>query len=185
MAEKVTTEEKEQASKSNKITEWINNHPKAVFWIRFALWSLCACVIPFLFIVYRFQLFQTISKIQIGGWGMIAIIIVAVFAFSIIRYVKMALSAKYSLAVQILNGICKIIIPLVVVMVIIYNIKSNIDLFIQVLGVVIISEMVAIPLNPLPKWAYEQQKNVREEERKETVDYLLDSFFKKKKEQEK
>ena len=41
--------------------------------------------------------------------------------------------------------------------------------------------MVAIPLNPLPKWAYEMQKDVRAEERKETFDYLLDGFFSRKK----
>ena len=55
----------------------------------------------------------------------------------------------------------------------------------QVLGCIILCEIIAIPLNPLPKWAYEAQKNTRIEERKETADYIIDSFFKKKKENDK
>lgn len=154
------------------------------FWARFVLWSLCACILPFVFIVWRFKLFHTISQIQIGGWGVIAIVIVAVFIFTIIRYVRLALSAKYSLIAQCLNGFCKVVLPLLIVLLILWNIKSNIDLFIQVMGCVTICETVAIPINPLPKWAYEKQKNVRVEERKETFDYLLDGFFRRKKENE-
>ena len=45
-------------------------------------------------------------------------------------------------------------------------------------------ETIAIPLNPLPEWAYNAQKEVRVEERKETADYIIDSFFKRKKEEE-
>ena len=169
---------------TEKKENWFEKHPKATFWIRLVSWALFACVLPFVFIVWRFELFRPISKIQIGGWGIIAIVILAVFVFTVIRYIKLALSAKYSLIGQILSGVCKIIVPLLAIMVILYNVKSNIDLFIKVMGVVIVSETIAIPLNPLPKWAYECQKNVKAEERKETVDYLLDSFFKKKKEEE-
>jgi hypothetical protein len=53
----------------------------------------------------------------------------------------------------------------------------------QVLGCVTLCEFIALPLNPLPKWAYEAQKNVRVEERKETADYILDGFFRRKKEE--
>ena len=156
----------EEENKKHNLITWLKEHPKTVFWTRFVFWTLLACVLPFIFIVWRFELFQPISKIQIGGWGIIAIVIVAVFAFAIIRYIRLALSAKYSLISQCLSGFCKIIIPLCVIMVILYNIKSNIDLFLQVMGVVTVCEAVAIPINPLPKWAYECQKEVRDGESK-------------------
>ncbi len=176
------TEKKEDENSKQDLTSWIEKHPKTVFWIRFVLWALCACILPFIFIVWRFELFKTISTMQIGGWGVIAIVIVAIFILTVIKYVKLAFSAKYSLTKQCLNGFVKVVLPFCVILVIVYSMRNNVELMIQVLGCVTVCEAVAIPINPLPKWAYESQKNVREEERKETVDYMLDTFFKKKKE---
>lgn len=182
MAEEVKVEGAEtEEEKKTSFATWLEEHPKAVFWIRFVLWTLCACVFPFMFIVWRFELFQSISKMQIGGWGIIAILIVAVFIFSILKYVKLALSAKYSLVGQILGGFCKVILPLLVILCVLYSVRDNVNAMIQALGCVILCEAVAIPLNPLPKWVYDQQKGVKDEEKKETVDYLLDNFFKRKK----
>ena len=172
VAEPVT----EKKTRFERAMEWSNSHPRTVFWIRFALWTIFACVLPFIFIAWRFQLFQPITQIQIGGWGIIAIVIVAVFALAIIRYIRLALSAKYSFIGQCLTGLCKVILPLVIVWLIVYSVKSNVDLFLQVMGVVIACEAIAIPINPLPKWAYESQKNVRAEERTDTMDYLLSGF---------
>ena len=182
MAEEATKEVKEVKKKS--LGEWIDEHPTAVFWTRFASWALFACVLPFVFIVWRFKLFQSISKIQIGGWGMIAILIVVVFVFSVLKYVRIALNAKHTMVGQILGGVCKVVLPLLAALCILYSVRDNVSLMIQVLGCVTICETIAIPINPLPKWAYEQQKDVRAEERKEATDYLIDKFFNKKKEVE-
>ena len=126
--------------------------------------------------------FYSSSK-EHSGFGVIAIVIVAFFVFAILRYVRIALSAEYSLIGQIINGFCKIIIPLIAALLILNSVKSSVDLMMQALGCVIACEAVAIPLNPLPKWAYERQKDVRAEERKEAFDYLLDGFFKRKKDE--
>ena len=176
-------EEQVVETKTKKISliDFLADHPNATFWTRFVLWTIFSCVLPFVFILWRFDLFKTVSKIQIGGWGIIAIVLVAVFVFTVIRYVKIALNAKYSLLGQVLGGVCKIIIPLLAALFILKGVRDNIDLMIQVLGCVTLCEAVAIPLNPLPKWAYEMQKDVRDGERKETMDYLLDGFFKRKK----
>lgn len=186
MAETDTAIEKEETTtkKKKSVSEWVGEHPKAVFWIRFALWAILACVLPFAFIVWRFDLFQTISKTQIGGWGIIAIVLLAVFVFSVIRYVRMAMSASYSLTTQCLNGFCKVVLPCLALLVIVYCMKNDVELMIQVLGCVTLCEAMAVPVNPLPKWAYDRQKDVRVEERKETMDYLLSEFFKKKGEEE-
>ena len=85
---------------------FIEAHPRIVFWIRFILWSLLSCVLPFIFIAYRFELFRLVSKIQVGGWGIVAIVLVGVFAFTVLRYVRIALNAGYSLFGQFLNGVC-------------------------------------------------------------------------------
>ena len=156
---------------------WLGEHPKSVFWTRFLLWFIFACGLPFAFIIWRFKLYETISSIQLGGWGIVAIIIAAVFALTVIKYVKIALNARYSMLGQCLGGACKILLPLLVFLAILYSIRDNINVMIQVLTIIIISEAIGIPLNPLPKWAYEMQKDVRVEERKETIDYMVDRFL--------
>lgn len=171
-------------AKKKSLGEIIDEHPKTVFWTRFCSWTMFACVLPFLFIVWRFKLFGKISSIQIGGWGIIAILIVAIFIFTVIRYIKLAFKGTYSLLGQILTGVCKVLLPLIAMMAILYGLRNSIDLMLQALGCVIACETIAIPLNPLPKWAHDMQKEVREGERKDTVDYLLTEFFKKKKENE-
>lgn len=176
--EEERVEEETEEEKGN----WFEEHPKTVFWTRFVSWACFACVFPLIFLMWRFKIFQKVAKIHIGGVGLIVIIIIAVFAFTIIKYIKLALKARHTLLGQFLDGFCKIIIPLLTALIILYNVRDDIDALIQALSCVTICEAIAIPLNPLPKWAYEMQKNVKEEERKDTVDYVLDGFFKRKKE---
>ena len=170
-----------EEEKKNALIAWLEEHPKTVFWFRFTLWVLFAGILPFLFIAWRFQFFSKFGQLQLSGFGIIAVIIAFVVILTILKYVKLALSSHYSLIGQILGGFCKVILPLLAFMAILYSIKDTIDSMIKVMGVVIVCEAAAIPLNPLPKWAYEMQKDVRVEERKETMDYLLDGFFKRKK----
>ena len=156
-----TTETKEEPKKLT---------PKQVFAIRMVCWVLCALIIPVAFIIFRYDLFTKISKVQFGGWGMIAIIIIFTFIAVLGKYLKRGFK-KYSLVGQIISGVIKIVLPLVALYFILVNIKDSIDLFLQALAVVIISETIAIPINPMPKWVYEQSKG----EAQDTIDY----FFKK------
>lgn len=169
----------------SSLIAWFQAHPKTTFISRLISWILFAGVGPFLLIAFRFHIFKKVSQISISGWGIIGIIIMAVLVLSIVKYVKIALNAKYTLGGQILGGICKVIIPLLAVYLIAYSIKDNIQAFLDVMGLVIIMEAVAIPLNPLPEWAYNMQKEVRADERKDTMDYLLDGFFSRKKDEDK
>lgn len=187
MAEEVLQENQETETldeeKKKSLIAWLEEHPKTTFWGRFVLWALCACILPFLFIAWRFELFGKVGQMQLSGWGIVGIILVFVFALTVIHYIKLALSAKYSLIAQILSGFCKIIIPLLAVFALLECVKDNVESMIKVMGIVIVCEAAAIPLNPLPKWAYEMQKDVRADERKEAMDYLLDGFFKRKKDE--
>lgn len=164
---------------------WLDAHPKTTFWSRLVLWFVCAAGLPFAFIAWRFDLFKKVSAIQISGWGIIGIVIVAAVIISAIRYVKIAMNAKYTMVGQVLSGFCKVIIPLIALLLILKGLRDNIDIMIQVAGCVTLCEAVAIPINPLPKWAYEMQKDVRAEERKEATDYLLDGFFSRKEKEKK
>lgn len=155
-------------------------HPKTIFISRAIAWFMFAGILPFVFIAYRFSLFHTVSKIQIGGWGIIAILIIGVVAITFLKYLKIAMGIRYSYLGQVVKGFFKVIIPLLIVAVIVYNIRNNIDLFLQALGCVICCETIAIFVNPFPKWIWDLQKNVKETERKEGVDYFLNEWFSRK-----
>ena len=71
-----TTETKEETKK--QLT------PKQIFAIRMVCWVLCSLIIPVAFIIFRYDLFTKISKVQFGGWGMIAVLII--FTFVIVFY---------------------------------------------------------------------------------------------------
>lgn len=135
---------------------------RAKFWIRFALWATFSCVLPVAFIVWRYDLFTEVSSVQFGAWGLVAVAIVAVFAYTIFKYVKRGM-AKWSMTKQVIMGIAKVIIPLLLLYFALDAIKSSIDLFMQALAIAIVSEAAAIPLNPLPKWAYEQSQGATED----------------------
>lgn len=135
---------------------------RSKFWLRFALWATFACILPVGFIVWRYDLFTEVSSIQFGAWGVIAVIIVAAFAYTVFKYVKQGM-AKWSMTKQVIMGIAKVMVPLLLLYFALDAIRDSIDLFMQALAIAIVSEAVAIPLNPMPKWAYEQSKGATED----------------------
>lgn len=128
---------------------------KTIFWTRVVLLVFFGIIFPFAFIAWRFSLFTQVSKISLNGWGIVGIAIL----FLISRFYFKALKGKlpYSMALQIIQGIFTIIVPLIALVGVLYAIRNDIDYFIQALLITIVCECVAIPVNPLPKWAYEQK----------------------------
>lgn len=161
-------------NKNSKIPE------KAYFWIRFALWLIFALIIPFGFICWKFNLFQTTTNTSItfGGWGIIAIIILFFVLRAMINYVKKGL--PYSMTTQCLNGFIKIVLPLGVVILIGYilltTFKDGLTNFLVVSGVILGCEIIAIPLNPFPKWISENQSKLRKQETEEATRSVLKEF---------
>ena len=134
----------------------------SLFWIRFVIYVMFAVAIPVAFLIWRFKLFHTISSISIGGWGVIAILIVAFSFISMLKYIRKGL--PFSFITQCINGIVKIIIPLVAVLLVVNALKNSVNELIQFLVVYIACQVVAIPVNPLPKWVHDNK--LEEEENK-------------------
>lgn len=149
---------------------------KKIFAIRVALFTIFACVLPFIYISLRYELFTKVSKIQIGGWGCIAIVIVLFFTFYVAKMIKKGI--PYSMLTQCLTGFCKVVIPLLMLYVFVYNIKESANLFLNVLLITIVCETIAVPLNPFPKWLEEHKRN----EQDSLADMIIDKFNKNKQE---
>ena len=157
-----------EQEEEKKILE--QNKKKKEFWTRFALYVLFGAIIPFMFLTWRFGLFGKTSKIQIGGWGLLAIIFLGVFFIKTIKVVRMGL--PYSLTTQILEGVVKVLIPLFIAAFAAYYLRNAMTQLFQFLCVTLFCEAIAIVINPLPKWLHEHQLD----EQKNTFKDVLQSL---------
>ena len=173
---------KEEPKKRKTLREWAEEHPKTTFATRAVTWFTFAAILPFLFIAFRYGIFKSTGTIALSGWGIIAVIIFAAVLIGLLNYLRQGM--REGMAKQCIMGFCKIIVPLLMVMVIVEGIKTNIDLFLKALGVTIACELIAIPINPFPAWLEERRKEMNLEEQESVFGALWDKFFAKKKEHE-
>jgi hypothetical protein len=87
---------------------------------------------------------------SLSGWGIVGILIVFFFVKYVLKMLKTGL--PFSLFTQCISGILKVILPLVCVYMLVEALKGSIDYFAQALAFTIVCEIIAIPINPLPKW---------------------------------
>lgn len=129
-----------------------------IFIVRVILFAIFACVLPFVFIGWRYDIFRTSNevspKVSLTGWGFIAILIVFFFVRYCINVIKNAI--PFSMTYQIINGVLKVIMPLLLLLFVVNALENSIELFKQALVITIICEAVAIPINPFPKYMHDK-----------------------------
>ena len=172
----------EEKKEKKTFVEWVQEHPKTVFVTRAISWSLFAGILPFVFIAWRYGIFRSTGAIALNGWGVIGLVILAIFVITLFNYLRQGM--KHGFFKQCVVGFAKVIVPLVLVMLVVEGIKSNIELFQQALACTIACELVAIPINPFPEWVEKQKREGRLEEQKGVIEALWDKYFSKKKENE-
>jgi len=137
-----------------------------IFWARMIGWLAAGVGAPIATFSIKFGLFTqygyevttdelgniTGSHIAINGWGIVSVILIAFTAISIIKTIIEAYSTKYSFTKQCLVGLKNRIIPIAIGIAICFWIKGVVEQVIFCLVVIGISQIAAIPLNPLPKW---------------------------------
>lgn len=155
----------------------MEKNERTIFIVRIILWSLFACVIPVLFIGWRYDIFNKVGSLQLSGWGLIAIIIIAVFLYAIVKYIRAGF-VEWSMVKQVINGICRIVVPLGTLLAVCICLRNSLNIFIQALSCVLISEIVAIPLNPFPEWVWKKSKGRFEN----TIDFVADRIYNNNKE---
>lgn len=125
------------------------------FVTQLCLFCLFSIIIPITYLTIRFNLFQVTSRLQIGLWGIIVIGILIGGLSVLVKYYLDGMKTKYSLLKQILQGLIKLILPLLLALVILVFLKDNVILVIESLVVIIPCEIVAIVINPFPKWCFD------------------------------
>lgn len=167
MMKKEMTEEEQKKIKERRI-----------FIARIIAWILLSCVTPVVFIGWRYKLFDKAGSLQLSGWGLIAIIIICVFLYTMVKYIRAGFT-EWSMIRQIVDGIVKVILPLAALLAVVIGIRNSLETFIQALSCVLICEVISVPLNPFPEWVWKKSKGRFES----TVDYIADRFNQKEKEE--
>lgn len=160
------------------IIEWVKGHPKTVFFFRVALWAIFSAILPFAFIAWRYQIFTSTSKIQLTGWGFVAVVIIVSFVSTLAKYIYKGL--KPGFLKQCLSGFVTKIIPLVLLLLLICSIENNIKMFKQALSCVIICESIGVLLNPFPSWLAKRAEENKIANAETMSDVFWDRFFNKK-----
>lgn len=140
-----------------------------ILFITFILFSVIA---PCVYLSIRFNLFTQTSKLQIGFWGFVVFGIIIIAINILANMYLEGLKTKWHIGKQIVSGFCRFILPMILVLLIITWLRDNLSYIIEALYVIIPCECVAIIVNPLPKWCFEN--NV------EGVGEIVDKVFKRK-----
>ena len=133
---------------------------KKEFIIRLALFLTFALAFPITYITIRCNLWNQATTISF--WFIFLILLIVIVVAVLIKYYLDGMKTKYSFIKQILTGTIKVILPLGVVLLIAVWFKGKAEwlvehtnLFIEILGMALSSETIAIVVNPLPRWAFD------------------------------
>ena len=143
---------------------------KKAFWIRLISYIIVGGGIPLVFLIWRFNLFKKVSQLSIGGWGMIAIIFIGVFFIKMMKAIRKGL--PFSFGTQILEGMFKVTIPLLIATIIIYVMRDSVEQLFQFFFVLLFCETIAMIINPIPQWAHENKIEEQESSAKRILSSL-------------
>ncbi len=147
-------EEKKEEKIPDPVGDETQKMSKKQFWIRFSLWCVFSTIIPIVYIAVRYNIFTNVDAgMKLSGWGIVATIIIAIFLIRLINSAKKYFP-KHTMIAQCIDGYL-ILLPLVLLALLIHVIKENIGAFENVLVVFIISNAIAVPLNPLRRYGFE------------------------------
>lgn len=132
------------------------------FWIRFGLWCLFALIIPLCYLAFKYQLIepkdtQETAQFKFTGWGILAVAVICVFMVVLMREVERGLP-KGSMLKQCIKG-GMLLIPFILFALLLHVIKNTIAEFENFMVVTIVSEAIAIPINPFPKWGAQSEED--------------------------
>ncbi len=123
------------------------------FLIRLTLYIFFGFAVPGAFLIWRFKLFRQVSKLSIGGWGILLILFTIIFFWKLISSLRKGM--KFGIVKQCLDGICGTLFPLIIVIVVCSLLDSWMTELVEFLCVTFVCHIIAIPVNPIPKWRFE------------------------------
>lgn len=151
-----------------------------IFWGRLVVWVLLAVVAPIVYVAVEYGLFkpQDGTTKSLSGWGIIAIVVAFAMVVAALKTVVAGLP-KGHIARQCVSGFIPIVV-LVAVLFALKTLENYLDELEHLLVFLIIVEGAAVPINPLPKWAFDHNVEFFTGKATEAIKNALSSFFTKK-----
>ena len=107
---------------------------------------------------YKYHLFsKTNGDLKFTGWSLVALLILFIGLYALCSYIIDAYSVKYRTWVKLLKGFQRIILPLLILFFMCGLISNNIETIENLLLEIIISEAIAIIINPFPYFVYKHK----------------------------
>lgn len=120
-------------------------------------WFLFAVILPIIFINNKYHLFVKEDELRFTGWAIVGLLILFIGLYALCSYVISAYSVKYRTWVKLLKGFQRILLPLILLFFVCGLINNNIDKIQTLLLEIIISEAIAIIINPFPYFVYKHK----------------------------
>lgn len=121
-------------------------------------WLFFAVILPIIFINNKYHLFvKTNDEVKFTGWALVGLLILFIGLYALCSYVIDAYSVKYRTWVKLLKGFQRIILPLLLLFFMCRIINTNIDKIETLILEIIISEALAIIINPFPYFVYKHK----------------------------
>ena len=136
-----------------------------IFWIRLLGWIIASAGLPIGVFAWKFGLFEekaytpvydeagnlVTTSLALNGWGIVSCLIIG---WTLIQLVKEAYKScqGYSFYKQVLYGLSHRILPLAIMFLICYWLDGILYNILYCLGTLLVSQVLAIPLNPMPKY---------------------------------
>lgn len=151
------------------------NDKKKLFIIRLVLF-IAFLLVPPIYLIFRYNLFHKVSKLTFGGWGIMAIILLAIGVFLFLRY--LVKGKQYAYWKQVVKAVLYVIVPCFAIYFIIYLSKDYLERLLELIIIFMASYFLALLVNPLPQYTYEKSRG----EFESWVNYALDNREKAKEE---
>lgn len=127
---------------------------KPMFVVRLFITTFLIVCVPLLWLNYNTDIFKGTNLPPISLGALIVLIILLAEVVILLRFYLNGMKTKYSFLKQVIDGFLKIVMPIIIAWVILTFMKDNVEQVVLGLKVMIPCCSVAVVINPLPKWAF-------------------------------
>lgn len=125
----------------------LKKHNKLIFLVRFFIYASFGLVIPISFLIWRFDLFSSHSKMTFGGWGVIATIVFSIFMSKLAKQAENCV--EQGVGKQTIVSIRKVFIPLLAITLCLWGVSDFIKELVQFFAILTICETISYIANPM------------------------------------
>lgn len=119
--------------------------------IRLCIWAVVLLVPPIVYLEVNYGLFTNKTGLSLSGWGVVAVTFASIMLVYVLSQIKDGFELG-SMLRQCVEGYLRLL-PMIAVIVVIHFTKEAIGKMEGFLVVVALCQIVAVPINPNPKWS--------------------------------